>query len=338
MAHQRIKVEAIRAYSDWQLNWPALIPPLRRDGYIIDDKMELSIHGEAPKSFLNIREYGLKRPTHKQARWIGYIAKVGSKCYPLESITEHLLTRVGQAFGVDVANSQIRMVGRQVRFLSKFFRTKNEQLVHGIEIFADHLDKEMVEEIAAEKAERDFYTFSTVCAAVQERFPDEFMPIMCGFVEMLAFDAIIGHMDRHPANWGVIVPVKAGRDIPRFSPVFDTARALLWNVSEQQVRKMLCQPKMLEAYINRATPLIGWDQVSDLDHFVLVSTIHQDYEAFRPCLDKFCSPDLLANCLRIIHDEFRELLSSERLGLISRILEYRHEQYRDAIGCCTNAP
>jgi len=51
--------------------------------------------GDAPKDFLSIYEYGDGR-RKSVGNWPSYIAKVGKKWYPNESITEHLLTRIGQ--------------------------------------------------------------------------------------------------------------------------------------------------------------------------------------------------------------------------------------------------
>jgi hypothetical protein len=184
--------------------------------YLVQSTSVLSIHGDAPKSFLRIKEYVEGRPRGKPSRWPAYIAKVGSKFYPIESITEHLLTRLGQLAAVRIADSRLLMVAGQVRFLSKYFLQRNESLVHGIEIFKDHLDVEMVEQIAKRRAEQEFYTFQTVSAAIAEKFPRHRQEIMAAFVEMLAFDALVGNNDRHPANWGVIVPIQQGMP-PRFS-------------------------------------------------------------------------------------------------------------------------
>lgn len=56
---------------------------------------------------------------------------------------------------------------------------------------------------------------------------------------MLVFDAIVGNNDRHFYNWGVIVDLK-GMKPPRFSPVYDTARGLFWNQSEEWIEKLPC--------------------------------------------------------------------------------------------------
>ena len=175
-----VKDEPIRAYSDFPLDWRALIPPLPDGRFYIDSK--LSMQGDAPKSFIRIREHldgrdsgknsRRRRITRSKNRWPGYIAKVGSKWYPVESITEQLLTRLGQLYGLSVADSHLRIVGNQVRFLSLYFLAPHESLFHGIDIFKSHLDSDLVEEIAETRQEQHFYTFQTVRAAVEERFPD----------------------------------------------------------------------------------------------------------------------------------------------------------------------
>lgn len=326
----RVPVEPIRFFADDNRNWAALIPPLKRGSYAIESTAMLSMPGDAPKSFLKIREYTSNRPTRRVDRWVSYIAKVGSKWYPVESVTEHLLTRVGQLLGANVADSQLRMVGTQVRFLSKYFLQRGETLTHGIEIFKSHLDDAIVEEIAKSRLEQEFYSFQTVEAAINEKFPAECPAIMEGLAEMVAFDAIVGHNDRHPANWGVITPFKANRTA-RFSPIYDTARALLWNTSEKKLASMRTNRNQFDAYVRRSQPQIGWDGWPGPDHFQLVSLILMDYSHLRPCFERLCDPQLIANCCEMVEDEFRELLSNNRRYLICSLLRLRHEQFRKAV-------
>ncbi|MBC8883138.1 hypothetical protein H9X57_06230 [Flavobacterium piscinae] len=51
---------------------------------------------------------------------------------------------------------------------------------------------------------------------------------------MLLFDALTGNNDRHYYNWGVISHIK-NEHKPYFSPVYDTARGLLWNDSDKKL-------------------------------------------------------------------------------------------------------
>jgi hypothetical protein len=70
---------------------------------------------------------------------VAYIAKVGHKWYPMESITEYLMNRIGEVLGVNMAVSKLVIIQNQIRFLCKYFLKKNEQLVHGAEIFGSYV-------------------------------------------------------------------------------------------------------------------------------------------------------------------------------------------------------
>lgn len=328
-----IQPAKIKHYADLQLNWPALVPPLRRGRYFVDESSRLSIQGDAPKDFLRIQEYTPGRPGRQRRHWPAYIAKVGSKKYPMESITEQLLTRIGQTFGFAVADSKLLVVAGQVRFLSKFFRGPKESLVHGIEIFGRYLDEEFVDQIAEEKQEREFYAFSTVNDAVFSVYPDHAESIMSKFVEMLAFDAIVGNNDRHHANWGVLVPLSL-RIEPRFSPIYDTARGMFWNEGENKVRTVVVNHAAMEFYVNRAHPQIGWDGIpsSDLNHFRLISLIYRDYPGLRPSLERYTASEPIDRCGNVIESEFEKLMTGMRRDAIRLCLKLRHSRYCDAVG------
>jgi hypothetical protein len=113
-----VQRQEIKHLADYQKDWRRLIPSLRK--FELEPVKFLSIPGDAPKDFITDGEY---RPGHRSRRHRreSYIAKVGSKFYPIESITEHLNTRIGQAFGLFIADSKLRMIDGQVRFMSKYF-------------------------------------------------------------------------------------------------------------------------------------------------------------------------------------------------------------------------
>jgi HipA-like C-terminal domain len=211
----------VKHFADYQVDWASVIPELRK--YKLDRVTFLSVMGDAPKDFITDSEY---RPGHRsrQQRTESYIAKVGAKYYPNESITEHFITRIGQCFDMNIADSKLRLIDGQVRFMSKYFLRGETLLTHGAEIFELCLGKEDYAAIAEKKIESEFFTFQIACEEIKNAFPGYESKIICGLAEMLAFDALIGHNDRHPYNWGVVVPLRKGA-APRFSPVFDTARA-----------------------------------------------------------------------------------------------------------------
>jgi hypothetical protein len=320
--------KAIRHKSDFQQDWEALIPPLRK--YTLEQVNFLSIPGDAPKDFITDSEY---RPGHRsrRQRTESYIAKVGSKWYPVESITEHLITRIGQIYGLRIAESKLRVVAGQVRFMSKYFlRRDAELLTHGAELFELILGKENYAELAKQKSESEFFTFQITEEAVRNSFPEHAEKIMRGFVEMMTFDALIGHNDRHPYNWGVVVPLYKNR-APRFSPVYDTARALFWNVPERRVRQMLTDEMQFVAYVVNCAPPIGWDRESKVDFFRLVGLIWRGSPHYRKGIEKFLDDAPLKQTNEMLDKEFGHLLSAERRELIKKCLHLRQHFLRDAV-------
>lgn len=169
-----------------------------------------------------------------------------------------------------------------------------------------------------------------VCEAVATAFPQDVEPIMRGFVEMLTFDALIGHNDRHPYNWAIVVPLRKNR-APRFSPVYDTARALFWNKREPNLQQMLTDNRQLEMYIKRCEPPICWDEKLDVDYFGLISLIWRNYPQYRSGIEKFVLESPLTESLEIIDREFHVLMSETRREIIKRCLTRRHECLREAI-------
>src|SRR6267143_868054 len=305
----------LRYSADLQLDWESLVPPLKN--FELQSVSFISVPGDAPKDFTTDREY---RSGHRsiRERQTSYIAKVGSKFYPLESITEHLITRIGQAFGLNIADSKLRIIEGQVRFMSKYFlRRRSETLTHGAEIYEICLGKDNYAQIAVAKSERDYFSFQMTVEAISSVFPDFGEQIAAGFVEMLAFDALIGHNDRHPYNWGVIVPIRNDKP-PRFSPIYDSARALFWNVNENRVRQMLSDKFQLDSYIAKCDPGVCWDGDPDVGFFHLIPLIWEEFKNYRPNVEKVLSSVSLAKSFDILDKEFLHLMSDARRQLIRK--------------------
>jgi len=329
----------IKFLADYQIAWCDHIKPLRRRRFLISTADILSIHGDAPKDFVRIREEApgavaisrkRRRVSRRTCKWRAYIAKVGSKWYPIESVTEQLLTRLGQIAGLRIADSQLRIVGRQVRFLSRYFLKATESLYHGFDLFKDHIGIEIVNQIAEARVEPEFYTFQTIREAVSSRFPEDFESIMRAFVEMIAFDALVGNNDRHPANWGIVVELM-GAKAPRFSRVFDTARGLFWNYTEENINRTLVNKAKLEGYVRRSAPQTGWDNLGKVNHFDLVRRICESHPEYCDSLRKYVSADFLVTAQSVLEREFNPLMSQPRRALILQCLERRLSLLTEAV-------
>lgn len=222
----------ILKYSSFQKTFPrAQVTVLKRGQYTVKDER---LSGDAPKDFISVYEYGRCRRSN-QRNWIKYIAKIGHKWYPSESITEHLLTRLGQAWGFSIANSKLYIIKDQIRFCSEFFRKNEQELVHGADILSNYLhenDASLIEQIDKNGWSQELLSIQFVRKAIHAVFPREAIGICKSLQDMLLFDAIVGNNDRHFFNWGVLRHLK-DKHVPKFSPIYDTARGLFWNFSDE---------------------------------------------------------------------------------------------------------
>jgi hypothetical protein len=309
--------------------------------------LDMAMTGDAPKDFLAVYEYGVSRcKRNRQKSWPCYIAKVGHKWYPNESITEHLITRLGQALNIDIADSRIVQVGGRIRFLSRYFLRGTEYLLHGADIFASYLednDKEFVQKIENEGKSPEFFDYNFVAASIREMLPDTAEAILQQFHRMLAFDALIGNNNRHFFNWGVICD-QTGRRFSRFSPIFDSARALFWNHSEASLIKLeeggRSFDELISKYCRESYSKIGANAQGRVNHFALLASILREKPSsgseFNILAGIRLEPvDLLKE---LFQGEFARLISPLRQKWICRLIEYRTEQFRLTLqGKPTNA-
>ncbi|TAE65841.1 MAG: hypothetical protein EAZ85_16280 [Bacteroidetes bacterium] len=293
-----------------------------------------TVGGDAPKDFIQIYEYGrVKRNNEK--KWIKYIAKVGHKWYPNESITEHLLGCIGKELGLNVANSKLCIISGQIRFLSEYFLdSESQELVHGIDIFTGYIhgeDRDFIESIENENLSRDLFTFQVSKEAIKNAFPNDFESIIDDFVKLLVFDAIVGNNDRHYYNWGVVRTIKNNQK-PYFSPIFDTARGLFWNDSEQKIINLIKNNNQLknylEKYIKNSLPKIGWEGKENLNHIRLISEIRDSNEKYCKIIDEMLSENNENKIIVMISNKFVNLFSAERLKIIIECLKLRFKLLR----------
>ncbi|MCH5224077.1 MAG: HipA domain-containing protein [Muribaculaceae bacterium] len=296
----------------------------------------MTITGDAPKAFIRLydRELnfrynekdGSKMPMkffriHKRC-WPVYIAKTGQKRYPQESITEHLLSRLGEDFGLCMAKTSLRIINGQLRLLSRYFlNPENEELIHGAEIFAGYIgDEDFIEQVEEEELARELFTLQFIEKAIDFSFPYQKDEIMKNFIKMLLFDALVGNNDRHFYNWGIKRSINQ-KFQPYFSPVYDTARGLFWNDSEQKLYIKSKNKNERDAYIRKycknSRPKIGWEGINNIDHFKLVNNIaNNSFFISEDEIKKQFSMEILTKMIKTIDQEFVILMSSLRRDMI----------------------
>lgn len=309
------------------------IPVIKnRDYYILD----VHLDGEAPKEYIKKYSYYKGRPKRSNySNWDGYFAKYGGKSYPHESVMEYLINKIGDYLGVRMNETELAIINEQIRFLSKDFLKKDQKLIHGIEVIAEYLeDKDFVDEINKNRKERrNFLTFEVIERAIEYVYPKAYDQIMTELVKMITYDAIVGNNDRHFYNWALIGEVRKGSGQPFFSPIYDTARALLWNTSDENVIKKYGQHKkgldVMETFILKSKPRISFEDNGNCNHFELIEFLNKKEKKYSNEIGKLITKDMQEHVLSCLKGEKIVTFIAERTYLIELILNTRFEKLRE---------
>jgi hypothetical protein len=199
-----------------------------------------------------------------------YIAKLGGRNSDLEVMTEYAIYLVGRTLPISIADARIARFRGRLRFFSRYFleTTAAEELVHGMQLFNELYDETTVKGVLGHtRREQEMFTVQAIKAAFGAHYFHYGVHVeeelFGGFVAMLTHDALIGVMDRHHENWGVIVQRERLGTVPRFAPLYDSARGLFCNyVEDRLVTEFLGNTedhkRRLNKYVARARPLIGF--------------------------------------------------------------------------------
>ena len=312
------------------------IPTISKKKYrIITDT---SVGGDAPKELMRVYEYekGIKRAGNPKS-WPIYITKTGHKWYPSESVTEYLLNRIGMILDLEMAESKLAFINGQVRFMSKLFRNdKDQMLVHGADLYSGYLgDREFVEEIEEKQLARQFFTISFTHETLRHIYPHHFEDIFLSFTKMLVFDAIVGNNDRHFYNWGVLKHLR-DKHSPIFSPIYDTARALFWNNSNNYFLRFTPNPtdrkETILKYIRNSKPKTGVEKNAESNHLDIIKLLYSTkFSGTKDIVSELVTNQNENNIVQLLNDEFANLLSEERISFITECITLRFKYLKGGL-------
>lgn len=310
--------------------------PFLAEPYRVHGVEEVVIIGDAPKNYVTCG--GDTEP-------VAYIAKQPRVEGPIECVTEYMIARLGAELPLRVAKGRLvrlRTPGNEndVRYMSRYFlsRVRSEQLIHGSQIVAgcfEIQEKQLAEEIPKGR-DWEFYTLELVAESLASLTGSggDHLALYRAFARMITFDAIVGANDRHAQNWGVIKSAVHEGPI-RFAPVFDTARGLLWNMSEETLERWdrsRTRSDEIARYAEKSRPLVGIAGASTRpNHFDLVAHMAAN-KLLRSDVVHVVEGLSLPGVAKTLHVEFRRLVSRRRLECIVDLLKYRHGKLRRVCG------
>jgi len=170
--------------------------------------------------------------------------------------------------------------------------------------------------------------------AISQFFPEERSAILESFFLMLCFDAWIGVQDRHFQNWGIVRDIY-GKNKPYFSPIYDSARGLFWNFQESKIfewTKSKQIDQQIQNQIKNSVPQMGLAERPKISHFDLAEVVLSDhFLPFKSIARETFTDQGLVRVKKMIHTEFSGLLSENRMALILRCLELRHQTFSELL-------
>jgi hypothetical protein len=176
----------------------------------------------------------------REKRWIVdeggqvWLEKFPKSWRPSELAIEVFASALARALGIEAASCHAAIDGPRRALVSRRFLDEGEQLLHG-----DQLLEEVVN--GYDPDNRAAHTLGAVRAAIGQRL-DRLG--LAKFAAVLALDAWIGHGDRHPQNWGIVVLP----GLSRLAPVYDTAACLGAELTDQGAYRLINSGSELRRY------------------------------------------------------------------------------------------
>jgi hypothetical protein len=289
-------------------------------GYKATDSQEMSMAGAATKCFLS-KNGELNG---------GYIAKFAHKNGHIETYTELFNNQLGVRLGFNMAHSGIARLDGVLHFLSRSFRTDSScQLLHG-SLLVEEIglaSRTELERIKTTASQQNVYDIDFVRAVIFQVCNDHADKVFASLVEMLVFDALIGSMDRHPRNWGVLRTATLPAEY-RFSPVYDSARALLWEKNDAILEKLEQNEEEFQRYVRKSHPRIGLPKsvgcLGKCTHVDLIRYMLSEYREVTQRAYAKINVDIQNVAGRLLGQHpFSVVFSRRRSRMILRLLEIR---------------
>jgi hypothetical protein len=166
-----------------------------------------------------------------------FIAKLGATNGRAETFTELFNNQLGDALGFEMAHSGVARLDSELYFVTRNFRAPGERLVHGSLMIEEVFGTKQETERIHYKSEQSFYGVDFLKQVIEMFCKNDAASVFGKFIEMLVFDALIGSMDRHAQNWGVLQQPSLPERF-RFSPIFDSAKGVTLVIARGQANQL----------------------------------------------------------------------------------------------------
>ena len=187
-----------------------------------------------------------------------YLFKLSSHRYPWQFWCEIIAFRFGSVIGVEVPPAHIGLSNSYrdgeatyAALIEWFYDDRIEGYVSGGQIMMELIDN-------YDRGKGTQHNLSTVLqqTTLQQITLQQMQENLSHWVSILTFDTLIGNIDRHQDNWGIVVKVLHEANYTpevqlKLSPAFDNGTALGYEIIEKNLHKFNNNDKLKKYLKNR---------------------------------------------------------------------------------------
>ncbi len=174
--------------------------------------------------------------------WLSYKNEIGLFKFPkqfsdknitTEHISEKLASEIAGILDIPCAKVEIGTYNGRLGSISYKINKDNEFLLEGINFINKSYPNYDIDTLY-DPVEQVYYSFPMISPIIESlSFEKE-------FVEMVAFDALIGNSDRHHSNWALLVAFQSLNKLRvSFSPLYDNGSSLCCYIKEKDIDSFL---------------------------------------------------------------------------------------------------
>lgn len=203
-----------------------------------------------------------------------------------ENWAEKLGAEVAGLLGLPHAKVDLAIFADKHGSISRSFRAKDMDLIHGNEILAGHI----LGYDAGKRFRQSDHTFGRIITAFYDLFPEgegrnEALTALAGYFTL---DAIISNVDRHHENWAVLRSIPPAAPSLKVAPTFDHASSLGRELRDER-RRTLIESKQVGQYVLRGSGGIYWKETdakgeNPLRLCLRAAKVHRTY--FQPWIER----------------------------------------------------
>lgn len=180
---------------------------------------------------------------------------------------------------------------------------------------------------------RELFSFDFISEAIKSVFPLNYKELLIDLVKLIVYDAISGNNDRHFYNWAIIRSIQKDDTKPYFSPIYDSARGLMWNWSDKDLVRHYNQHfkggKKIDKYIRTAAPRISVEGNPNINHFELVAYLWANFMEYREIIRELISLKKENMVIATYNREFSSFFINERNQLVNLVIRTRFNKLRE---------